>query len=650
MLKTTRNGTSPAILLTHPVFLPTTDKQLMKTLYLVLLAFALSPQAAQAQAKKNKAISYDYATMFQFSRQLLTREPVRKFLREEFADMLTISAEDQKKFGYPDKIKDMSESQLILLLQNNPDVWPDIADYLKKVPDIKEQDAAQVAIRKKFITEFKKLLADKDIAEKFKKYNDPTEPVTLSAGNGSVGYSNPHMYVDHAREYEDGTKKPADDLRQVWIDFFTGAEKESAHNVFESDMKVVANAIVEASEKKGIKYLMGGHRKSFLTNPDIQAWVAVLVGEENVKKLLGKELTVTQGNRTYHSVESPALDHQKVAVNDWSVKGKGRTLFSSGNGTQSCTGPEGDLVNVPAAERPPFSLPNANHMITFDSDIQAQIVHNELVKTLDPNFQLTGNEFPLTGVYRVYGDTHEDPKTSPYTDITFTPRGAIGDVNVDIIGKTIRENCGAPIRMLQFAFSSKEVEEALFACAEQEIKAGHKFDFKSVGDVTFAERDFSIFLNMSCLTLSKDGKLSDTQDCRWKKLLGAQYQEFQDNIRSGPDIYGTHHYTDAQGKDIEVTSKIHHKMLKIGEAAIIGTSFNFSANAEKNNEQILVSVRDAYLLKESDAMFTGMFNMTTRSVAKVAHQKASNNKAEKANCVVKLKGNKPKPKKKDDVT
>jgi hypothetical protein len=87
---------------------------------------------------------------------------------------------------------------------------------------------------------------------------------------------------------------------------------------------------------------------------------------------------------------------------------------------------------------------------------------------------------------------------------------------------------------------------------------------------------------------AQTGEYSFDKESRWVQLLGKEgLAELRKNVLVAPDIYGAHSVVRG-GETHEATSKIHHKILVSGPAAIAGTSFNFSAAADKQSEQLVV--------------------------------------------------------------
>ncbi|OFZ18634.1 MAG: hypothetical protein A2X94_01720 [Bdellovibrionales bacterium GWB1_55_8] len=514
----------------------------------------------------------EYAKMFEYSRELLSRKPVRDFLREVFREELQVDPKTAALFNFTEtSIKEVSESQFMLLLEKNPGLWDELDEYLAKMPSVDPKDPSQNAERKIWRDKFRKLIQDNGVKESFQKLNNPLEAHVLETAPGQAAYLNRKLYVNHEIT-KAGVRKPADDLKQVVRSFIGSTENRLIMNFFDFDLMDVADDLV-ALAGKGKEIRVGIDANVAEARPEVAA----------VRDRL------RTGGVFVHEVDSVGLNHQKMIATDWDIPGKGRVLLSSGNLTQSCIGPEGDLVQM--TPRPSFSVPNANHMITLDSDLLSQLVNHELTKTIDPKFQLRGSQYPMSGAYKLFGPTGKDGKPT-YMIITFTPGGGLKSVNHNMIARVVRETDG-PVHMAQFAFSSDSVQEALLERAARETAKAGRFEFKAVADTSFSVQPWSGFLKMSGLELQKEGDTkhyAELAESPWRKTLGEkQLDELRKNIRIAPPEYGTHHIK-ANGEALEATGKLHHKMLISGDAAIMGTSFNFSTGAETNQEQLVVFV------------------------------------------------------------
>lgn len=535
--------------------------------------------------------SHDFAKMFALAREVMKRPEARRFLREVFKEELTLTEEQQKQFAIEGGVKDMSESQFMLMLQHNPALWPDVEAYLKaaKREDKADPDKADTEFENATRAKFRELLADERVAEVFRKFNDPLTPMTLEPAGGKPGYRNASVFANHQRVVG-GKTVPAGDLKKVLLDFIAGAETEIMFNVFDFDLMDVADALI-ARAKDGV-VVTGGIDKSVVeSRPEVKA----------VFDKLNKAKGVT-----IRAVDSVGLNHQKVMVRDFNDEKKAKALFSSGNYTQSCIGPEGDLKDLPEDRRPKDSVPNANHMLVLDSFLLAQVAANSLTKTLV--YGLRGNEYPLDGAYRVMGEDGQ------WIVISFSPRGGMGDINRDMTRRLITSTRG-PLRLMQFAFSSEAVRDAIIERARIE---GKDFDLKAVGDTPFAVRPWSVFLELAGYALNEaEGKAKEYVEAAanaLREVLGQErYEAVRRNIRVGPRAYKNHVYKPEEGAAVQYNAKIHHKVVISGDYAVLGTSFNFSEAANSNQEQFLLT-SDKALVAAMTSVFDGLFALATTGI------------------------------------
>lgn len=564
-----------------------------------------SPDADKPAALKSR----DFGRMFDLTRRVLSRPDARKFLKKVFKDELAVTPEEQKFYGLSEQIKDVSESQFMLLLGLNPQLWPMIEEYLAEVEKSDGKKAVPVSIVKKWISAFAKILEDQDIAAKFKKLNDPTHAMRLEWPDGKPGYTNQKIYTTHGRMV-DGKLTPPDDLTQAIRDFVKGAKHEGMFNVFDFDLLSIADEIL-ASADRGVKWTGGIHSKNIEERPAVKAVFDKLKAHKNI---------------TMVSVDSVGLNHQKLVVRDWNDEKLAASLLSSGNFTQSCIGPEGDLC-IPADKRDKTtaeSVPNANHLVTLDGYLPAQIVANKLTETLV--YGLRGNDYPLGGAFRVFGPKPAGSAEAPYIVLSFAPRGTLGDISRDMIRRLIVETRG-PLRIMVFAFSSKTVRDAIVERARLEKAEGGTLDIKVVGDTPFTMRDYSVPLALAGLMVAeKDGKKqyveSDPNELR--DAMGKEaYEKILPFLKIAPHAYGEHVTADGQ----KFNAKLHHKVIISGLHAMLGTSFNPSDNAEHNNEQIMIT-NDPILLEAIAQAFEALFAQSPRSIREEAVRRNDRNEVD----------------------
>lgn len=552
--------------------------------------------APSASEKADDAVpagkaSHDFARMFALAREVMKRPEARRFLREVFKEELTLTEEQQKEFAIEGGVKDMSESQFMLMLQHNPALWPEVEKFLKSArkEDKADPDKADTEFENATRAKFRELLADSRVAEVFRKFNDPLTPMTLEPPGGKPGYRNASVFANHQR-VEGGKTVPAGDLKKVLLDFIAGAETEIMFNVFDFDLMDVADALI-ARAKDGVVITGGIDKNVVESRPEVKA----------VFDKLNKAKGIT-----VRAVDSVGLNHQKVMVRDFNDEKKAKALFSSGNFTQSCIGPEGDLKDLPEDKRPKDSMPNANHMLVLDSFLLAQVAANSLTKTLV--YGLRGGEYPLDGAYKVLGDDGQ------WIVISFSPRGGMGDINRDMTRRLITSTRG-PLRLMQFAFSSEAVRDAIIERARLE---GKDFDLKAVGDTPFAVRPWSVFLELAGYALDEtEGKAKEYVEAAanaLREVLGRErYEAIRENIRVGPRAYKNHVYKPEEGDAIQYNAKIHHKVVISGDYAVLGTSFNFSEAANSNQEQFLLT-SDKALVAAMTSVFDGLFALAATSI------------------------------------
>lgn len=546
------------------------------------------------------AKSYDYARMLDLTRRLLTRPAVRKFLRETFKEDLEVTPEMRKRYSLSkdfEKVKEVSESQFMHVLQNSPELHDRLDEFLAEVEGMNEDTQKYEKVAKAWGAEFREILKDESLRERFRVLNDPLRAFRLEPEGGGPGYSNARIFVNH-KSVVDGRELPPSDLKRVVLDFIAGARKEILLNVFDFDLLDVADALV-AKAKEGVKVTVGIDKNTAGARPQVQAVVERLKGHANLTVVL---------------VDSVALNHQKLIVTDPDDPKNARTLMSSGNLTQSCIGPEGDLVDVP--DRPAYSVPNANHMVTLDGYLAAQAAAHNLRKTLE--LGLRGDEYPLGGAFKIFGPKPEGAAEPPFVLLTFSPKGALGDINRDVTRRVLLETRG-PVRGMYFAASSSEFEAALVLRAKAEKAEGKEPDIKLVGDGSMAVRDWSSLLWLAGWRLESE----DDKGKRYlrlgqpvmKRILGQEaFERFEAAIRVAPKPYRVYHYKMPDGTEVEVNAKLHHKVLVSGGLAVLGTSFNFSENANKNQEQFLLT-NDPGLVAGITGAFDAMYAMSTTSVA-----------------------------------
>lgn len=497
------------------------------------------------------------------SREFLTRPDLKKIMVSVFTDRFDFSSRSLPYSKIPKRIKmPINSSSLTKILTENDSFFIEMKDILSEIPRYNEHNY----LSEKYIQEMVKgllssLNSNRSLSSINSKYN-PLHVMDLTPRSGP-GYGSMSIYSGHQR-IVNGQIVAGEDLRKIVIKFIRDTKKELMLNVYDFDLVSIADELIR-KRQQGITVSVGIDDEVMTEKIEVQAIF---------DKLLYNGVNVV-------AVNSVSLNHQKMITRDWSLKNNGAILFSSANFTKSGMHPNGDIGDLPFRSK--YSIPNANHIVVIQSDFGSLVVQNELHKTL--KMKLRGKNYPIGGIYRLY-----DSSQSNYILLSFSPGGAYKSISHNLISQLILEGNG-PMFMAQFAFSSQAILDAIFLRAQKELNNGRKFVFKSVGETPFALAKWSGFLKMSGLKSEKvNGKkrYMTYYPNRWKNILSADYKNFVDSVRVAPKMYGMY-YKDIRGKKLKLTSKLHHKiMITDQNSVIMGTSFNFSKGADRNNEQVLV--------------------------------------------------------------
>lgn len=554
---------------------------------------ALQPNAAaDNRPSDQKPISTDELGPLFEELRIYSRPALRRVIAKELSEAL--KGPDIPS-GDDGKVTEIPEHQILRIIATFPSLRKMLKEYAILFPKIDDNDAEQKKARKEFAKKLTEMLAQNDLKERLIRFLSIADPVILSDAGSELGYRHTQFAANHPTIRE-GKTVPASNLKEMLIRFIQGAKKELVFNVFDFDLQEVADALVERA-KAGVKIRGGIDSGVIDTRPEVKKIFKYL-------KSNGIEI---------YSVDSVKLNHQKIWSRDYTTR-NAEVLFSSGNATQSCIGPEGDLTRVSGDERPKDSLPNANHMVQMQSQAIALLVNHELTKTLDMG--LRGAQYPLGGVYKLFGEI-ETPsqKTNPSVTIAFTPKGGLGDLNRDVIAKYISLSSGA-IDFVQFAFSSQIVEQALFKKMQEFHAAGKPFDLKLVGDLNFSRQYWAVplsIIGMKAVEIKK-GDVSikayvEDEASPWVQILSKEEMtRLRQGIHAPPPAYGKHTYRPPDGGEpVEYEVKIHHKIMVTPEIAILGTSFNFSAGAADGNNEQLALFEDPEMVLNGQSILEYLF-------------------------------------------
>lgn len=552
--------------------------------FITLGALSLAQISAPIHAfAAGDAIEQNLAEYLALTREALTRDNVRAFLRDIFREeQVHFFDSIREQEGEAPRTRDVSETQFLLLLRENPELVPMLKAYVASVPRVVRENESDALTqrREEWAQKFKTALDKPGIKETFAELGDPTVPLEINSPDSPYVYKDLKFYVNHPWK-QNGVSQPVTNLKQLWIDQIRQARTEIMMNVYEFDLMEIADELI-AAHNAGKKVTVGIDLK-------------VMDEKPNTLKLYEK---LKASGVDVVAVDAVRLNHQKLLITDWSDPNRSRILMSSGNPTQSCIGPEGDLPEVKPT--PPESLPNANHSITLQSHTLALLIHHELTKTLKEPYRLKGRQYPLGGTYKIYGapfqSAYSTPRNNPEASaphllMAFAPNGAFNAVGKNVIGKIIRSTSG-PILASQFAFSSNWIEQALLQRAKDDVRKLGKFDFKFVGETSFAMMDWSIPLKISGLALERtetSKRYYELADSEWKAALGARgLADLRRMIRIAPRVYRAT-TIQVEGAPVVVVAKLHHKVMvsgKRGERYGMTGSFNYSTGAEENQEFI----------------------------------------------------------------
>lgn len=559
------------ILFIHFLVLPGLAVKLKSPLDLSVDRVRILTQSTNDQEIKNQ--EKNYQSLLELATEIQLHESLYHFLNEQFVEYLKIPEDRQKLFGWSPQIKGLTETQILLLLLANPDLVKLTRQYIEHVPrDTQDKELItqeKIQLKRKF-SEI--VQSQPGLLTRFKDLADPTKPLNVASFDGQSTINKIEIFVNHpttVTEFGQKMLKPASDLREEVIKFISGAEQELSANFFDFDIRLIAESFVNKANKS-VKVRVGIDE-------------GVIETRQEVKDIADYLKNSKSENLKFYSVNAVGLNHTKIIVRDPNGP-KAAIMLLSGNLTQSCIGPEGDLIHVPKEKRPIFSVPNANHAIVIHGKLPAIVARHHLNKIFDYGFRGQSG-FPLGGAYKFYEAPRGAAQVPHWMLLAFSPNGGMGDINNDILKQIILSTRG-PIRFMQFAFSSKSIVDSLVLRAQMQ----GEFDYGGIGDVTFALREFSAFLPL--IGLGKNLETQKFEDSNYGMSTVAdskQMIQLRQNFYLAPQIYGEK-YTKIDGQYLKTTAKIHHKVMIIPQQqmTVAGTSFNFSANAEANNEQIAI--------------------------------------------------------------
>ncbi len=520
----------------------------------------------------------------------------------------------------------LSQTKIIFILSQLKEHWKDVENYLGDNPNSthpprvsRPKPRFEKALDEALFTSIlHKVLDDDLLVKKLMSNVSIAQPLLIKDKKLDYTFTEEKFTSNHPR-YEDPDDEnskviPADDQRKLMIDLVNSMEKGDRlyFNFYDFDMEELADAIIEA-HKRGV-FVIGGIDKGVFTE---KAAARVVV-----QKMIDAGVNI-------ELVDSVGLNHQKL-IAGIKKRGKSFAMFGSGNATQSCNGPEGDLKAVPAADRPDYSKPNPNHITLVDGKYAAVIVASEIKKNVI--YKLRGQAgFPIGGAYMLNGKPQAKARDNEKVLLVFSPNGGMGDINRDIYSLFFKVAKG-PLAGAVFSMSSYELGLDAKDAVVREIKRrrleGKSLNglFPIIGDAQFALRGFSIPLKLSGYRLVEfdpadpfhmpgDEKLNDPEkfepaDPSDKKvklfvedlqdpivkeirdlMTPEEWAQWRSEIRISPDWFKEQSFK-WDGKSLSNQVKLHYKGMAIPEMGIsnAGSSINFSNAGESNQEQIIISM------------------------------------------------------------
>jgi len=595
-------------LLANPLFFKVLSCLLSLQLLIALPIQAQTKPEAQISTLTITTNAPDLKKMMDLSVRIMLHGSLYKLINETFGPL--IENPTGEKIQIP-------QSKIIFLLSHVKESWSVIEDFLKKVPAEKAKEPDLKDVREHFRKIFAKVIEDDGLIKLMKTKGSVSQPLLIVDEKKTIAYDNMSFYANHPYNVKgkDGRVRQvkASDHKQIMIDIVNSAKKGDrlSFNFYDFDLPELADALI-AAQKRGVKILGGVDKGVVESKPS---------ANDIYKKLRAAGVPLEM-------VDSVGLNHQKLMALI-SKDGQSKTLMSSGNPTQSCSGAEGDLKEVPPELRPKESIPNPNNMIVIDGDIPAVIATAEIEKNVV--YKMRGQkEFPVSGAYQLQGPKRPGYEHQDWMIMAFSPNGGLGDINRDIYTRVFRSASG-PIYGAFFSFSSEELGLELTKKIVDEIQLRKKEGrpmtdlVKFVGDTRFAMRDFSILLRLSGYRLvefdannpnqlvntgegpdkdpevfepAKKGStikvyVEDPHDPLSKPirdlLSPEEWADFRQNIRITADWFKETKF-EYDGKKLSFETKLHDKMFVFIRDFISnpGSSINFSNAGESNQEQIAI--------------------------------------------------------------
>lgn len=536
------------------------------------------------------------------TRKIVFNKKLYTYLNEVFKNQLIVPPELQNEYHLPSQIKGLSEAQILYILKSIPNYKKVAAlfeAYNKKIAEFQDSDPAREDFISHLKEEFKSVLSDEKFIDGLKALNDPSKALT-------VGYKSGKAAFESAEFHSNRGETPAN-LKQIILDHIHSAKESISINIFEFSLMDIAVEIGNAV-RRGVNVKIGIDSDTTVLADENKAVLSYL---QQLEKDNPQLMKVTL-------VDAVGLNHQKIVAVDSGTK-DASVLFSSGNFTQSCIGPEGDAINIPENLRPKKSKPNSNHLVIYKNRLASLITEHELFKTID--LKIRGQkEYPISGQYIFKGNKIPSTGRNPIMGIAFSPNGGMGEVSSSVIRPHIL-NSGGQVLGWQFVTSAPSITDALIRLAQNDPMT---FDYKSLTHPSFSMQGWNTNLQLSGLVRDPETKkYSAAPNFILKNVLTTdQFTRLQNNIRINTNEYGDFQYEISDHGFVKITVKVHDKIFifPLSRTAILGTSYNPSMAAEGNQEQIFWLI-DHPIVDQAEKDFYHEFRLANTTVVEQAKRR-----------------------------
>lgn len=400
--------------------------------------------------------------------------------------------------------------------------------------------------------------------------------------NLSTAHAEVEVYFNHlqGKSYTDPYRKihrPGQNLEEILIDQILSARKSVSVAVQELRLPLVAKALVQ-QHAAGVKVrviLENSYNNTLLTatDPDgdeinqheasrfVELFALVDKNKDKVITIsemddrdavhILRKASVPVKDDTFDGSMGSSLMHHKFVVID-----NEKVIVSTANFTIS--GTHGDFLTA-------NSVGNANSMIKIESKEVAQIFNTEFFQMWGGRKGIARSRF---GVSKSYRGPQEAQVGNTKIEVQFSPTSKLLDwkrsVN-GLIAKTLSE-AKRSVSMALFVLSDQKIAEVL----RKKVKAKPSFELGVLVEPKFAYRNYSETLDMWGMALLDEN---------------CSYEE-DNKVWSVPQAR-------VGAPDMTPGDLLHHKFGVIDEETVIVGSQNWSANANFQNDENVIIIRDS---------------------------------------------------------